>query len=164
MKHLFFAFLSVIIILSAYSCKERETVEIIHERVDSFAVKYFNWQYPQCVKYVTPESKKFLEMLSTNVTENNVEMLRSFAEDATIYIDDIMLIDDNNAKASVTIHNYLAADSIGRDIKLHEEGSAELKLVRKAEAWYVDMEEGCIRTAFRQQNESPDPDQDQDEQ
>lgn len=164
MKHFFFIILSLTVIFSVYSCRERETEEFIQERVDSFAVHYFNWHYPQCVKYVTPESKKYIEMLASNVTENNVDMLRSMSEDAQVEINDIILTDDSNAKVFVTVHNYLAADTIGRDIKFHEEGTAELKLVRKADFWYVDMSDGCIRTAFRQQNESPDPDQNQDEQ
>jgi len=156
MKHIFFVFLSVFALLSIFSCEQKSAEEIVEERVDSFAVHYFNWQYAKCVKYVTPESKKFLELASTNVTENNIEMLRSVEEDAAVDIDDIIYESENSATVQLTVHNFLMADSIGSSAKFHEKGTTELKLVKNANKWYVDLSNGCIRTAYQQQSEQPD--------
>lgn len=163
MKKPFYIIFAIFVIGSIVSCREKEVEEVVGERVDSFAVHYFNWQFEKCLPYVTADSKKFLELEATNVSEGNVELLRAAESDATIEINGFNLEDDDNAVVNLTIHNYIAADTIGRAAKFHKSGTAEVNVVRVEGKWYVDMSRGGIRTAFQQQNAQQDHVQSQDD-
>lgn len=153
MKQFFFIILSLFILMVSFSCKGKEESEYVQVRADSFATHYFNWQFEKCMKFVTPESRKYLQFAASNVTEGNVEMLRSMPEDAIVEIEDVTIEDMNHAFVKVSIHNFLAVDTIGREAKTHESGKATIRMVKKDNNWLVEMPQSLIRTAFRQQNE-----------
>jgi len=163
MKKFFFGVLSVFILIAAFSCQGKEEVDNIQERADSFATHYFNWQYEKCLKYVTPESKKYLQLAASNVTEGNVELLRSLPEDANVEIEDVVFEDDKHVEIDLTIHNYLAVDTIGRPAKFLNSGEAKFKMVKDGQYWLVKLPVQLIRTAYQQQSGQQDPDQDQDD-
>ena len=153
MKHFFFAILSLFILITAFSCKGKEDSDYITERVDSFATHYFNWQYEKCIKFVKPESKVFIQLAATNVTEEDVQMLRSQQEDASIDIKDFIFEDANHANIKIAIHNFISVDTTGRKAKSYDYGEAEIRMVKEGKDWYVEMPGALIRTAFLQQSE-----------
>lgn len=108
--------------------------------VDSFATLYFNWRFPDALKYCTPESEQWIRYAASNVHQADVELLRNKGEDATVSIDDIQLSDDETtAIASVTVSNFLQMDSIGQEAHLVGQACFQLSLAKDQGKWKIRM-------------------------
>ena len=108
------------------------------QRVDSFATHYYNWQLEKCVSQVTPESKRKLELMATNMTQEDVDILKS-AETVASY--EIENIDINGSEATVNIHvyDYYSAIEIDKPLQLTEQSRHSLHLVKSASTWKVEL-------------------------
>lgn len=156
MKHFILAILSVLTLTTVFSCNEKTTEETIVERVDSFATHYYNWQYTDCIPYITEGSIKYLKYLATNVTQADVDLLRNSEQDATIEISDLRIQGDSIAFATIEVNDVYATDTIGHPAHKYDSATAELKLVKQGKMWFIDFSDALIRTAYQQQSEPRD--------
>ena len=102
--------------LTSTSCltnKEEREVPI-EERVDSFATAYFNWRFHKAIKYVTPESEKWIRYAASQVHKADLELINSQEEGASIEIEDIEHTDDSTANVRIKVSNYMRMDTIGK--------------------------------------------------
>lgn len=122
-------------------CQNHEgSKEQLTTDVDSFATLYFNWRFPDALKYCTPESEQWIRYAASNVHQADVERLRNKGEDATVGIDDIQLGDDETtAVASITVRNFLQMDTIGQEAHLVEQASFQLSLEKDQGKWKIRM-------------------------
>ena len=108
--------------------------------IDSFAIYYFNWQFPKTQKYCTQSSEPWLRYAASNVHQADVDLLRTKAEDATVEINDIDFGDDEvSAIADITVRNFLQMDSIGEEAHLVEEADFLLPMCMENGVWKVRM-------------------------
>jgi len=107
-----------------------------------FANHFFNWHYEEALALCTPESEKWIRLLASNVSEEDVEALRE-SDEANVQIDYVDMADmtDTAAVATVTVRGFLMPDSIGGRARRVEEGQLHLWLVRRDGAWLVRMED-----------------------
>ena len=123
------------------SCSFHEGSESqLKEDVDSFATYYYNWHFKKALKYCTPESEKWLRYASSNVHQADLELLHQKDEDATIDIDDIDFQDENTAIVSLSIHNFLQMDTIGKAAHLIEDATFQIPMIIHDGKWKVKME------------------------
>lgn len=162
MKHFIFAILAALTLSTIVSCNEKTTEAIIEERVDTFATHYYNWQYLDCVPYITEGSVKYLKYFATNVTQEDIDLLKKAERDASIDVSDLRIQGDSLAFVTVKVSNVYAADTIGRPAHKYDSGTAEIKVVKQGNKWLVDFSQAPIRTAYQQQSESQDPVSSQD--
>lgn len=128
-------------LLSLQGCQPHQGSESqLKEDVDSFATHYFNWHFPQAVRYCTRGSENWLRYAASNVHKADIELLRSKQEDATVEVDDVAFGDDETS-ATVTIHvsNYLRMDTIGREAHLVECASFLLPMEMEQGEWKVSL-------------------------
>ncbi len=107
--------------------------------VDSFAVNYFNWRYERCLKMVTPESERLLRFQASNVTELDIDVLRSLEEGAGIECVSTNYDADTVFNAGIVVFNFLLADTIGHAPKLYSSAETSIRLVKRKGKWLVDM-------------------------
>lgn len=129
---LFFSLLST-------SCGSNDGDEL-HNVVDSFATRYFNWQFPASVRFVTDDSKKWLSYAASQVTQEDVDSLRAMVEGAKIEIEEIEEEGDT-AKARVKVDDYLEMDTIGGTPRMVSEDTYILLLVRENGIWKIHLNE-----------------------
>lgn len=79
-----------------------------------FAEAYFNYHYKDAAAAATADSRKWLEYAASNVTQGDVDKLRSAEEDATVEIVSSAFEDDSRTKCAVRVNvgNFLRKDSI----------------------------------------------------
>lgn len=139
--------------------------------VDNFSKYYFNWQYAKCLPLVTPESHRFLKFKATNVTDDDIQLLRSMQEGASVEREDELFADNDSAvNVKLRLHNVAYADTIGRKARIYEDAEAELLLVRKGSLdddkgkgkWRVVVSNEWPKMAVRRQSEEQDRGQSQD--
>ena len=110
--------------------------------VEDFVSSYYNWQYHQALRYVTPESERWLSFMASQVQESDLEELRKQEQAPTFQIDSIAMHPDSTALAIVTVSNFLQADSFGQPPTLREQATIHLNLVysRQKQNWLVDLQ------------------------
>ena len=110
--------------------------------VDSFAILFYNWHFPEAQKYCTASSEPWLRYAASNVHKADVELLRSKAEDATVEVGDIEFGDDEiTATASITVRNFLQMDTIGQEAHLTKEAHFQLPMAMEGEKWKVQLDQ-----------------------
>ena len=136
-----------------------DTEEQVNDVAEAFAKEYFNWHYCEAMPYVTAESSEQMKFLASNVTEDDVQLLRNMESGAEIKIEDCNIADgDSVAYVNVTIENFCHADTIGRAASLHESANATLMLKHRDDKWQVVVSNDWPKMAFPQQSEKQDPD------
>lgn len=151
----FILFPTSILLVSCGSDKKEQ----VNDVAEAFAKEYFNWHYCEAMPYVTAESSEQMKFLASNVTEDDVQMLRSMESGAEIKIEDCNITDgDSVAYVNVTIDNFCHADTIGRAASLHESANATLMLKHRDDKWQVVVSNDWPKMAFPQQSGKPDHD------
>ncbi len=107
---------------------------------DSFATYYYNWHFPEAIKYCTPESERWLRYAASNVHEADIMLLRQKAEDATIEIKDIDFADDGkSAYVTLSVYNFLQMDTIGQAAHLVEQADLQLPMELHEGIWKAKL-------------------------
>ncbi|MBO4315724.1 MAG: hypothetical protein J5867_07175 [Prevotella sp.] len=119
----------------------------LKREVDSFAVYYFNWQYHKAVRFVSPESEKWVRYVASQVHQVDIDLLRQKEQPATCEILSIDYADnDSSAVAHVAINNFLRMDTIGRAASFVASADYDIPLVYDVEnnRWKVLLQ-GALR-------------------
>ena len=116
----------------------------LKKEVDSFAVYYFNWQFYHAIRFVTPESEKWIRYAASQVHQADIDLLQQKDVPATCEINEIAYDDEHNtAIAHVTIHDYLRMDTIGKAATIVDAAQFRIPLTYYAatDKWVVEMNE-----------------------
>lgn len=142
-KHLLYALSGCLtlaaFLMNGYACSN-ESKSRLEDTVDSFATAYFNWRFPDAVKYCTPQSLRWLTYASSQVTRKDVEVLRNKQEGAQCQIDDIELPDDSTANILLTVNNFLSMDTIGDTPSPTAEKSFHIRAIQRQGRWMIDLD------------------------
>ena len=97
--NMFFTFPLIVSMLSLTSCNknnEDQALEEITETVDEFAEHYFKFDLNGTVKTCTPESKKWLSFLASNIRQEDIDILKAQKEGSWHETGDIIFRGGNN--------------------------------------------------------------------
>lgn len=110
------------------------------ESIGNFATQYFNYNFAGAMEYCTPESRKWISLAATNVTEADLEVLRAKEDGAMA---EVLSIDfgagDTTATATVRVVNFMLADTIGVPGHIEREAVYRLPAVLRDGRWLVRM-------------------------
>ena len=107
--------------------------------VDTFASAYFNWHFKEALPLVDSASRKWIVYAASNVHQDDIDSLRAMPEGATLRLKDIDYTSDSTAVAFVTVHNFLAMDTIGTASHTVESAKFALLLKYEKEKWCVSL-------------------------
>jgi hypothetical protein len=116
----------------------------LKKQVDSFAVYYFNWQFHKAVRFVTPESEKWMSYAASQVHQADIDLLQQKELPATCEIQEITYDDTLfSAIAHVTIRNYLRMDTIGKEASVIDVANFDIPLSyhSQSDKWIVNINE-----------------------
>lgn len=116
----------------------------LKKQVDSFAVYYFNWQFHKAVRFVTPESEKWMSYAASQVHQADIDLLQQKELPATCEIQKITYNDTLfSAIAHVTIRNYLRMDTIGKEASVIDVANFDIPLSyhSQSDKWIVNINE-----------------------
>lgn len=123
------------------SCRQSEE-EQLTEVVDSFSATYFNWQFHRSVAFCTPESRRWLSYMASQVGQRDVDRLRAHPEGAAYEIGEVAYTPGiSTATAVVTVSHFLAMDTIGAEPQLVERAWFAVPLVLRGGRWRVSLSE-----------------------
>lgn len=109
---------------------------MIEENLTTYATAYFNWDFPSAKGFATTDTKKWLTLLASQVTEKDISAIKDKEEPAKVEIEDIELYNnDETAKTTIVVSNFLYMDSIGKTPRCCEEEKYEVSAVKEKEGW-----------------------------
>lgn len=140
MKQAFLPYPVAIILLLFCSCSHSDDVSPWEQAVESFSVAYFNWDYPKAASYATDGSQPWLRYAASQVTQEDVELLNTKAEQATVEVmPDAEMVSDSCVVAMVMVRDFLEMDSIDRKPVLREEATFRFEVVLENGRWGVHL-------------------------
>lgn len=132
--------LSAMAFLSACSTPDSDLQQ---EVAGKFAQSYYNFQFEQALQHCTPESRKWIEFVASNIDESDVSLIRNQQEGASAEVEDIENGDnDSTAIATIRVTNFVSKDSIARPAHLINERLDTVRLVRRDGKWLVHLSGG----------------------
>lgn len=110
------------------------------ENIGHFATLYFNYDFSGAMDYCTYESRKWISMIASNVTEADLDILRAQTDGAEAEVIAIFFgQDDTTAVATVHVANIMLTDTIGRPGHMVEEAEYSIPAVFRSDRWLVKM-------------------------
>ena len=144
-KHIVSPLLLFCLLFVASSCEfHAGSSRQLKKQVDSFAVYYFNWQFHKAVRFVTPESEKWMSYAASQVHQADIDLLQQKELPATCEIQEITYNDTLfSAIAHVTIRNYLRMDTIGKEASVIDVANFDIPLSyhSQSDKWIVNINE-----------------------
>ena len=86
-----------------------------------WAEAYFNYDFMRAAKLTTPESHKWLRFTASNITEEDLEVVRQQEQPATVRLLTVDDVNDSIWQALVEVSNLVMLDSIGHPATAYEE-------------------------------------------
>lgn len=105
---------------------------------ESFSKEYFNLRYRNAAKYCTKDSEPWLRFATSQISNEDIEILKTATDEAEIEIEKVEG-GDNESTVTVTVSNYFETDTIGKCGHFTSRGTFRLKLVKENNAWKVRM-------------------------
>lgn len=109
--------------------------------VDSFATAYFNWQFVKAAPYCTSGSRCWLSYAASQVTQEDVDSLRTKEEGAKVELGDIHYDNDSTAMVKVEVSNFLPMDTIGKCGPAVKKAVYRLRSCFRSGRWLVILDE-----------------------
>ena len=124
------------------SCSSDKDEEKAGETAKSFAENYFGCRYAKAAELCTPESRRWIEFVATNVGDSDLYVLNNSAEEAAFEVKDMTVGDDSTATCTIEADNYLRLSSIEDKGRIASSDNYKLRLVHKNGKWLVALD--CV--------------------
>lgn len=126
--------------LMLLACSNNNDKEAVGNAVDNFADNLFNFRYTTAAESVTPDSRRILEFLASNMDANALESIRNVTDTPTIVIKSIEVKNDTVAKAKVSVTGEIMIDTIGHlPTVCKDERVYTFELNKRGRQWLVKM-------------------------
>lgn len=132
--------LSLAAVAPIVSCTSSKDEEMAEEAVKNFAENYFGCKYSEAAEQCTPESRRWIEFVATNVSDSDLQVLNNSLDETSFEVKDMTVGDDSTANCVVEAHNYLRLSSIEDKGQIAPSDSYSLKLVHKGGRWLVALD------------------------
>lgn len=139
---------TILIILTMFSfitlsCKNKQDTldeESMTNVANSFSEYYFNFRLTEAKRFCTPESAKWLIYMASNISQEDIEILKNQERGASSETISVELQSDTTGTAVCRVENFLKIDTLGRTGMMTDEASYRLNMVKRNGQWLVRME------------------------
>lgn len=132
-------FFCLLTVLSIVGCTGEEEEKITIQATD-FMENYCNLNFDAAYENCTPESRKWIAFHVSNLTESDLQAVRSSQEAARVVSTKCHIINDSVAKVKCTIQGLHPSGTIENGIPSFSKVKYEIFLVKRKKKWLVRME------------------------
>lgn len=132
-----FSMLPLLSSCNRHSTSEKEKVENV---ADSFATALYNYDYGKALKLGDDDSKKAIYLITGNLTEKDMEVIRNARTGASVKVTDVdMDREDSTAVVTLKVENFFMKDSIGSTGHIVDQATWLLPLRKIKGNWLVEF-------------------------
>lgn len=138
MKNLFFSTIIILFttVIFANCGNDSNDNEQIIEVCDSFSCQYFTWHFPDAMKFADDNGKLWLQFMSSNVHNADLEVIDSTTVMPQFSISDINVYGDS-AIAVAELSNVILMDTLGKRAHFNEKARRTIILKKTDDTWKV---------------------------
>ena len=130
------------VLIGLCACTDHKNEEQLRDTANAFAQTYFNWQFNDALAHCTTSSQRWISYVASQVTQDDVDKLRSAEQGARSEIKEINYQEgDSVANVVMKVENFLSMDSIGAVGHFVESATYTLQLVQLNKQWKVKLTE-----------------------
>ena len=119
---------------------EDKAKEDITAVIDKFAAYYFNFDFNNTAATCTPESMKWLSFISSNILQEDIDIIKAQKEGPWHETVEVTLTSDTTATAECKVFNFLKIDTLGCAGRIAEQATYKIPAVKRNGKWLVKME------------------------
>ena len=136
-----FRFVAALLAVVFVACDSLSDTDVeVRDAVSGFAGSYFNYDLQKAVDYCTPESRKWIRFVASNILQADVDVLHSQHECASVDIQNIEYTSgDTCGIVTVKIRNFMQIDDIGRPGHIVDDAVFHIPVVNRNGRWLVRM-------------------------
>lgn len=141
----------LVISLSLSSCenkKDNKDINDITTATDDFASTYFNYRLKEASKYCTDESVTWLKFVASNISQDDINLLRQQDEGAYHEVTDVEITNDTSANVECKVYNFMKLDTLGQNGTITKQALYKINLVKRGGKWLIKMG-GPLRSEMR---------------
>lgn len=128
-----------LLLISACGQDTNDSDEKFSQQALAFGEAYFNYDYEDAAKLVTPESEKWLSFAASNITQEDIDLINSH-DRATVTVDDFTLNNDSTAMVTLIVKDFVQKDTLFRPASVTDEAEFQLEVVRREGKYFIKME------------------------
>ncbi len=108
---------------------------------ERFATHYANLRMDEAFEHCTPESRPWLMLRASTLTERDLEVRNAAALEARVEVSDFRreLTNDSCARVQCTVYDVLMADSSERPARMSGKAVCTLPLVKRNGTWLIRL-------------------------
>lgn len=110
------------------------------ETAEEFGNHFFNYELKEAAAMVTDDSRKWIELVASNVDTAVVEAIRNQDKAATVSVDNITMTSDTTATVELTANNYVLAKMIDEQPIVNSGMKVSFVMVKRGKRWLVKMD------------------------
>lgn len=127
-------------VLSCKHATNKSELKAISETADNFVEHYFNFDLIATRNLCTKESTKWLSFLASNITQEDINILKEQDKAATYVTLSVKNTSDTTAIAIYKVMDFLMIDTLGHPGVITDEAFYKVNLVKRDGRWLVKME------------------------
>lgn len=130
------------VLIGLCACTDHKNEEQLRDTASAFAQTYFNWQFNDALAHCTPSSQRWISYAASQVTQDDVDKLRSAEQGARSEIKKIHYEEgDSVASVVMKVENFLSMDSLDAVGDFVESATYTLQFVQLNKRWKVKLTE-----------------------
>ncbi len=135
------AFLTACLLVTACTQAPTDDDTLALAAAHDFSTHYFNLRFDEAYAQCTPESRPWLLLRASTLTEQDLNMRNLAATDTHVEVRkaDERPANDSCAWVWCTAHNVLVADSLGRPARMYPKATYRLPLRKRNGTWRVHL-------------------------
>lgn len=124
--------------LHIWACSHPKDETKLKKTVNGFAQTYFNWQLKAALPYCTPASKKWLVYAASQLTQDDIALLKAQDEGASHQVKTISYNEkDTTATVLISVKKAMILDTIGHVGRICKQADYELNCIYRHQNWKI---------------------------
>lgn len=129
---------AILLAVSLLSCHQEDEDERTRQCAESFTNAYFNFKYTTACQYVTPESRKWVSFIASNLSQKDLDVINSQEDTSSCDVSEIEMINDTLATASISVSNCYVTQAMDSG-SVAKEVNIQLELHKRDNKWLVHL-------------------------
>lgn len=120
-------------------CSKSNEEEQLEAAALEFATAYFNYDLNKASTLCTPESRKHMLFIASNIHEGDIEILRSQDKGASVEIKSVTVGDvQTTGSVEFEVYDFMETDTIGRPGHITENSTFRLTFRKCGDTWLAE--------------------------
>ena len=139
MKYYYTLFLGLL--LTSCQLHDENSETAVDVAAKEWAEAYFNFDYKEALKYMTPESGQWIRFAASNISEEDISFIKEHGVETKINITDSQMSEnDSLCQTRIRVSDFIQLGMDPEESRVIDEADFLIQLVKRNDKWLVKTE------------------------